>query len=475
VQSGAVGISTSRRFPGRTFGTLEEVRGVGIVELAIIMALVLFNGVFAGYEIALAAVTIARLQVLARENRAGAKAALAMKQSMEASLAAVQVAATLIGASAAALGGASAAESLEPLFKQSLGISHVAAEVLAIAVIVIPLTMFTILFGELMPKVFGLRNKEWVCLRLSPAMRWFCFSVWPAVWLFETCVTTLIAWSERRWRPRTESSGKSEAIELLELRAQAASARASRLIGEREEGIILGAARFSSRKVREIMLPAEHITALNLDASLGECLVAAHLEMHTRFPVAERPGDPESIRGYVNFKDLVALMRLSRPHEASLRAISRPLPGLDADMMLTACLERLIREHTHIALVRGADGKVVGLITLEDLLEELVGEIQDEYDRLPVHAVPSGAGWVVGGGLAIARFKELSGIDLAADPPEGPPAGGLRTVSDWFIGHTHGRFQSGDVLDRPGVRMVVRKVRRQKVFEAQIGRDEAER
>ena len=79
---------------------------------------------------------------------------------------------------------------------------------------------------------------------LSPVMRWFSFSVWPAVWVFETCVTTMIAWSERRWRPRIHPAANFEAVELLELRAHAASARASRLIGEREEGIILGAAVF---------------------------------------------------------------------------------------------------------------------------------------------------------------------------------------------------------------------------------------
>jgi putative hemolysin len=342
------------------------------------------------------------------------------------------------------------------------------ATVLAFALVVLPLTFFTIMFGELMPKVFSLRNKEWVCLRLSPLMRWFCFSVWPAVWVFETGVTTMLAWSERRWRPRLHPGAKSEAVELLELRAHAASARASRLIGEREESIILGAARLSSRALREIMLPAEYISMLTVGASLDECLVTAHLEMHTRFPVAQRAGDPESIIGYVTFKDLVALMRLSRPHEASLRSIVRPLPSLIADMMLTACLERLIREHTHIALVRDAGGRLVGLVTLEDVLEELVGEIQDEYDRLPVHATPSGWAWVVGGGLSLVRLKELAGIDLAADPPEKPPEGGLRNVSDWIVAHLHGRLRSGDILVRPGLRVVVRKVRRQKVFEAQI-------
>jgi putative hemolysin len=450
------------------------VSGVGLIELAVMAMMVLFNGVFAGYEIALAAVTLARLHVLVQENRSGARAALSMKQNMEASLAGIQVAITLVGASAAAIGGVGANEGIRPFLRDGFGLSNATSEFPAVVIVVIPLTFFTILFGELMPKVFSLRNKEWVCLRLSPVMRWFCFSVWPAVWLFETSVMAMMAWSERRWRPRMDPAIKSEAIEILELRAHAASARASRLIGEREENIILGAARFSSRKVREIMLPAEHISTLDVNASLADCLVIAHLEMHTRFPVAERQGDPESILGYVNFKDLVAVLRLSQPHEASLRSILRPLPSLSADMLLTTCLEHLIREHTHIALVRELAGKIVGMITLEDVLEELVGEIQDEYDRLPVHAVPSGWSWVVGGGLSLARFKELSGIDLADDSPEFTPEGGLRNVSDWVVGHTQGHFHSGDTIDRNGIRVVVRKVRRQKVFEAQIGRLNAE-
>jgi putative hemolysin len=443
---------------------------VEIVELVIMAAMVIFNGVFAGYEIALAAVTVARLQVLVRENRAGAKAALHMKENMEASLAAVQVAITLLGALAAAIGGAGAVESIRPFFRDSLHFSPAASTIVAIAVMVVPLTVFTIMFGELIPKVFSLRNKEWVCLRLSPVMRWFCFSVWPVVWVFEGGVMGLMEWSERRWRPGGYPSGKREAIELLELRAYAAYARASRVIGEREERIILGAARLSSLTVREIMLPAEHLNMLNVQASLGESLVTAHLEMHTRFPVAERPGDPQTILGYVNFKDLVALMRLSQPHESSLRAILRPMLSLDAHLVLTVCLERMIREHTHIALVCEAAGKVVGLITLEDILEELVGDIQDEYDRLPVHATPSGWAWVVGGGLTLPRLKEITGIDLAVDPPTHKTEGGVRTVSDWILGHLHGSVRGGDVLERGDWRIVVRKVRRQKVLEAQIVR-----
>ena len=441
-----------------------------VVELIAMLAMVLFNGVFAGYEIALASISIGRLQLLVRENRAGAKAALHMKQNMEGSLATMQVAITLLGAIAAAIGGAGAQESIEPVLRETLGLSPALAAFLAIALVVLPLTFLTIMLGELVPKVFSMRHTEWVCLRLSPLMRWFSWVAWPAVWLFEGTVRTMMNWGERRWWKRLGGRPKPEAAALTELRAHAAYARASRLIGEREESIIVGAARLSSRSVREAMLPAQHISMLDLQASLDDSLVTAHLDMHTRFPVAERAADPQSIVGYVNFKDLVALMRLSRPHEASLRAVLRPLTSLPDDLPLSVCLERLIREHTHIALVRDRANQVVGLITLEDILEEFVGDIQDEYDRLPVHAVPSGWAWVVGGGLSLPRLAELSGIDLATLPSNQLAGTGPRTVSDWILAQLQRTARGGDVIERPGVRVVVRKVRRQKVLEAQVGR-----
>ncbi len=142
------------------------------VEWFVIAGMILLNSVFAAYEIALASISLARLQLLVRENRPGARVSLYMKENMEASLAVVQLGITLVGATAGATGGASAVEMIAPHF-EALGLAPGLAEFLAIAVVVLPLSVATIVVGELVPKVFALRNKEWVCLSLSPAMCWF--------------------------------------------------------------------------------------------------------------------------------------------------------------------------------------------------------------------------------------------------------------------------------------------------------------
>jgi putative hemolysin len=351
-----------------------------------------------------------------------------------------------------------------PLLERA-GVPHALLGPVAIALVVIPLTLVTLFFGELLPKVFSLRNKEWVCLRLSPLMQWVAGSVWPVVWLLERTVAQFLNWTSRRWRVGLGKDVRLEAAELQELRAAAALARTSKLIGLHAESIILNAARLSSRPVREIMLPAEHVTMLSINNTLAEALILGHLDLHTRFPVSEKPGDPQSILGYVNFKDIVATMRLS-PQEPSLKSIVRPILSLRDDLPLSACLEQLIREHVHIALVRSAAGRVLGLVTLEDIIEELVGDIQDEYDRVPSHAQPSGSAWVVGGGMPLGRLKDLTGIDLGAQP-----AAGAQTLSQWFVQRLGRPVQGGDVVQHDGCRVVVRKVRRHRVYEAQVSRE----
>jgi putative hemolysin len=293
-------------------------------------------------------------------------------------------------------------------------------------------------------------------------MQWLVFAVWPVVWALESAVTGLMSFGEKHLKGRLEAT-KSEASELHELRASVALARTSRLIGPQEERIILAAAALSHRPIREVMLPANCISMLDVNVTVADALIAAHLDMHTRFPVTERPGDPQGIIGYVNFKDIVAILRLS-PSEPSVRGIMRTIPSLPAEDAVATSLERLIRERTHIALVRHDDGVVVGMVTLEDIIEELVGDIEDEFDSLPTHVVKAGAGWVVGGGVSPDKLRTVTGLQLPSPPRDGP----IRHLGDWVVRNLSQPLRGGEVIERDGITVAVRKVRRQMVQEARV-------
>ncbi|MCU0710048.1 MAG: hemolysin family protein [Pirellula sp.] len=432
---------------------------MSITEVLVVALMVIINGMFASYEIALASVSMSRLQVLSSQGRRGAAAAMSMKDGIEKSLAVVQLGITIVGLTAGATGGASASEDIAPIL-QDLGLSEWTADALAIAIWVVPLTIITIVIGELVPKLFALRNKEWVCLTLSPWMRWFAIATWPIVWLLESSATFFMDNIERLWSPKVHHENRNEAVELQELRAIVSLARTSRLIGSREENIILGAARLASRQLQEIILPANQIHMLVLHESLGEALIAAHMDMHTRFPVTVQRGDPQGIVGYVTFKDIVTVMRFS-PQQASLKGILREIPRLNESLVISAALEKLLREHTHIALVVNASNAITGMITLEDIMEELLGDIQDEYDLLPIHILRSGDGWLSGGGASLQRLHSITGLTFPSEDLS-------QNLHHWVeerLGHPP---VGGDTLSVGEVKVLVRKVRRQRVLEAFI-------
>jgi magnesium and cobalt exporter, CNNM family len=429
----------------------------------VIALMIAFNAVFAAYEIALASVSITRLQSLARGKRFGARAATFMKRHMEASLAVVQLGVTMVGAIAAATGGAGAEEAVVPYLESRFGFSEGLAESISLAIVVVPLGTVTIVVGELIPKVFALRNKEWVCLVLSPVMRTFYFAAFPVVWLLENLVSNTVRWSERLWRPKPhDGEDGKEPLELRELRALAEMARASRLITGREEGIIQGASRLSLRPIREIVVPAADVATLHLQDRTIDALEAARLDMHTRYPVCERAGDPQSICGYVNFKDLVLQPRVTSG-EPLLRVLVRELPSIHPDVSIAESLERMFQGHAQMAAVRESDGTVLGIVALEDILEELVGDIQDEYDKLPDHIQSAGNGWVIGGGVAMTRVRQITGRPLQATLKDSP----RDSLNNWILAHVHNPKPAME-LSSDGLTIRIRKVRRKRILEAQL-------
>ena len=431
---------------------------IGMTIIVIILMIAL-NAVFAAYEMALASIARTKLSVLAQEKRSGAQAALFMKDHLEGSLAVVQIGITLIGTIAAAAGGAQADDYFVPFFEKYFGLYGKVAYVFSMAAVVLPLSFITIVFAELAPKTFALQNKDLVVLRISPVMRILYVLLLPIVAVMEHIVRFLTRKTKKSFKDDTAAQKAA----LADLRTAASIASASRLFGKTEEKIVLASAQFCVRKIKEIQVPLEQVYTLNANDSIAETFLKAHLDMHTRFPVRENPKDPQSIIGYLNFKDIFASTKSSSGSATSTRAIMRPILRLDEDTIISAALQKMMKSKQHICLVTD-ENEITGILTLEDIFEEMVGEIEDEYDFFPAYIRPFGNSLVAS---ATARMTDIfEKLDVAI------PAGLSADISveQWLeqkLGRTPAKNEK---ICACGIILETRKFRRHKLMEALVTR-----
>jgi len=200
--------------------------------------------------------------------------------------------------------------------------------------------------------------------------------------------------------------------------------------------------------------------------SLSDALIKAHLDMHTRFPVCEKAGEPQTIIGYLNFKDIVNALKMS-PENPSVQGITRPIKKIPTGIPLSQALSEMMREKAHIAIVVSQEQVVIGMIALDDIIEELVGEIEDEFDRLPTYVQPCGMGWIVGGAVSMNVVASTLGIELPFENmPERTP-----TLAEWVAQKLGRDIESGEILSFDNISVTVRKLRRRKLAEALVSKD----
>jgi len=427
-----------------------------ISELLIILTMIVFNAVFSAYEMALASISRTKLTYLVQTKIPGATEALFMKDRMEASLAVVQLGVTLVGSIAAAIGGAGITEALNPYFQNHLGLSKELAGFLSLVTLIIPLSSFTIIFAELIPKIFAIKNSEWVILRLSKIMIYFSYIANPVVSSMEYIVKSAIKFIDKK-KP-INNPGPDTQRSLHELTAALAIARTSRLIDAQQEKIVMSAAQLSLRPIKDIMIPVADICMIPENSSLSDALILAHLDMHTRFPVCADLNDPQTIQGYINFKDIIAALRIN-PEDPTIKGTIRPLMKFAGTTPISKVLERMIQEKLHIGLIEDPQNKVIGMVTQEDIIEELVGEIEDEFDRLPNSIHPYGNQWLVGGAVTMSALAKTMGLTWTQQD------GDLK-LADWCQRHTTKPFNGGEIISSNGMQITVRKLRRKKISEA---------
>ncbi len=430
------------------------------MTILIILLMLAINALLAAYEMALASISRTKISVLFQENQSGAQAALFMKDHLEGSLAVVQIGITLAGAIAAAMGGAGAEEAFKP-FLETLGITGPLAHAVAIACVVFPLSFVTIVFSELVPKTYAIKNKEWVVLKFSPVMRVVYVILRPIV----TVMENLVRFCTQKAPSKTQDPKAAKKAALTDLRTAAAIASSSRLFTQAEEKMVLATAQFCVRTIAEIQVPLSQVYFLNAQDSIADTFLKAHLDMHTRFPVLENPQDPQSIIGYLNFKDIFSSTKTAGSAHTSTRSIVRPIFKLEDDTLISTALQKLMATKQHICLVTD-DGKITGILTLEDIFEELVGEIEDEYDFSLAYIRPFGESYLV------SATAKMTDVFVALNLPLPANVSPAQTVAQW-VGAQLGRTPTkNEKINAAGLILETRKFRRHKLVEALVTKAE---
>lgn len=375
----------------------------------------------------------ADLAVIEQQRPATGRIWRAFKENLQKPLAVILILNTFAHTIGAALGGA--------YFEMLYGAEWLIAFSLVISFVMIQWT-------EILPKTLGARfNRQLAPLIAMPLQ------------LLITLLTPVIKLVLLLNRPFESMRGHGEGSSPEEeINAIARSAFLARQIGAEQAGIIAAGARLGSRKAAEMMVPVEEISYLDADMPLPEAFIKAHLEAHTRYPLCEG-NSPDRVIGYVNFKELVAILR-TNPDNATLRGIMRPILFVTPEQTAPELLKQLMSGRWHIAVVREAGGRTVGLVTVEDVIEDLVGDIEDEFDHLPrtFHNL-GGTRYAVGGGFPAAELAARLGEAL-------PEAAG--SVSDWIAARLGRVPKPNDSFSSGRAEFTVRRVRRSRVFEAVV-------
>jgi putative hemolysin len=380
------------------------------LEAAFIFILILANGFFAASEIAMIATRKSRIDALLEKGAKSAAAIARLKNDPDRFLATVQIGVTIVSSLASAIGGAAAIATLKPLL-QSAPVPWIVdwAEPISIVLVVLPIAYLSLVLGELVPKSMALRFPERIAMLVarpidslsritSFLVRTLTKSSNAVLWLFG-------------------GKGKNEGVSFIsveEVKSLIQEGAAKGIFNETEKELIHSVFEFADTPVKAVMIPRPEIHAIEVHASLAEVAKSFVDSGFSRIPAYE--GELDRVIGVLYNKDV--FKALQEKSEFRIRDHLHPAYFVPSSLPISELLKQLQRRRLTMALVVNEFGEVEGLATLEDLLEEIVGEIRDEYDREergPVERLPDGS-MVIQGSVLLKDLKSDYGLPFEESP-----------------------------------------------------------
>lgn len=412
-----------------------------LANIGLVVVFVLVGGLFAAAEIALVSLRDSQARALASRGKRGRTVA-ELNEDPNRFLAAVQVGVTLMGFLSAAFGGATLADDLQPVLI-GWGVPEGVSGPLALVAVTIAISYLSLVFGELAPKRLALQRAEGFALALGPMIDKVSKISRPVIWLLSLSTDAVVRLLGGDPNAKSEQMSDEELRELV---------NAHETLGEEERRIVEDVFEAGDRQIREVMIPRTEVDFLDAGTPVYKAAREALTQPHSRYPVIR--GSADDVIGFVHVRDLLDPDMANR--SVRVGELVRDALVLPWTRPILAALADMRREGSHLAIVADEYGGTAGIVTMEDLVEELVGDIRDEYDvEEPETKRHRGGDIEVDGLINLDDFEDETGIEL----PEGP----YETVAGFIMAQLGRVPVEGDVVDFEDHRMLVRDVENRRV------------
>ena len=380
-----------------------------------VLLLVLLNGFFVAAEFAMVKVRESRIETLALNGEFRARSAYLVVQHLDAYLSACQLGITLASLGLGWIGEPAVAQMLVYFFNK-MGLSAEVTKTMSFAVAFSIITALHIILGELAPKTLAIQRSEQLALWTAWPLRAFYKLMYPFIWILNHTANKILAMGGLEPNVNHEIAHSEE-----ELRIIMEESHKSGYIDNTELQLVDNIFNFSERTAKEIMIPRMDMVCVYKDKTFDENLQIVLTEELTRYPVCNP--DKDNILGFVHIKDMLGIVARNTPKDLS--SIIRKLITAPETMSVSELLKNMQKEHAQIALLIDEYGGTSGLITLEDILEEIVGEIQDEFDeeQPEIETLPHDV-YSVFGGTLIEDVNDLLHTNLEME--------GADTIGGWL-------------------------------------------
>ncbi|MCF2647125.1 MULTISPECIES: hemolysin family protein [Bacillaceae] len=426
-----------------------------IFNLILFVILIALTAFFVATEFAIVKVRSSRIDQLVAEGKKGALAAKKVTTHLDEYLSACQLGITVTALGLGWIGESTFAEILEPLFiKLSIGnaLSHVIAFVISFLLV----TFLHVVVGELAPKTVAIQKAELITLTFANPIIWFYRILYPFIWLLNGSARLLTSIFGLKPASEHELAHSEE-----ELRILMSESYKSGEINKNELAYVNNIFEFDERIAKEIMVPRTEMVTISVDNTFDEIMNILEEENYTRYPLVN--GDKDNVIGLINIREFLTAT-VQNKQEIRLEDYMKPIIRVIETVPIRELLIKMQKERTHMAILLDEYGGTSGIVTAEDILEEIVGDIRDEFDEDEISDIRriKDDHYILNGKVLISEVNDLLGTHLSEEEVD--------TIGGWFLTKNFEAVE-GDILEEEGYIFKIKNIEEHHIHFIEVMKD----